>query len=47
MSSYNLTQSIQSIKPKQNMSFDDTLPKEFNKEKKMSLLIAVLLDIIF
>jgi serine/threonine protein kinase len=37
------------VKQPQNisMSFDDTIPKEFNKEKKMSLLIAVLLDIIF
>jgi len=29
------------------VSFDETIPKDFNKEKKMSLLIAVLLDIIF
>lgn len=47
MSSYNLTQNINKKESKQSMSFDDTLPKEFNKEKKMSLLIAVLLDIIF
>ena len=47
MASYNLTQNQVSTQLNQSMSFDDTLPKEFNKEKKMSLLIAVLLDIIF
>jgi translation initiation factor 2-alpha kinase 4 len=29
------------------ISFDENFPKEFNKEKKMSLLIIVLLEIIF
>ena len=29
------------------ISFDENFPKEFNKEKKMSLLIVVLLEIIF
>ena len=40
-------QLIPSDKIINKLSFDDIIPKEFKKDKKMSLLITVLLDIIF